>query len=175
MVGDGALGWDAAIGDAVAALAPVSSSDVHVDPFMRGITLAVGAVTVALGVWLVALRRYRAALFLVGAIGGAVALSTLVKGVVERPPIEGPADEYSFPSGSATWSVATAAAVLLLARSGRELTALAAGAAVLVFGLAAVIVWEEWHYPSDVVAGWCIGLGWTLVVWLLLRRPAAPR
>jgi membrane-associated phospholipid phosphatase len=173
--GDGAHGWDAAVGDAVAALAPVSSSDVHFDPVMRGITFAVAGLTVLLGAWLVALRRFRAALFLAGAIGGAVALSTLVKGVVERPPIEGPADEYSFPSGSATWSMATAAAVLLLAQSRRELAALAVAAAVLVVGLAAVIVWEEWHYPSDVLAGWCIGLGWALVVWLLLRRPAAPR
>ena len=142
---------------------------------MQGITFAVGGFTVVLGAWLVAVRRFRAALFLAAAIGGAVALSTLMKGVVERPPIEGPADEYSFPSGSATWSRAPAVAVLLLARSRRELTALAVAAAMLVLGLAAVILWEEWHYPSDVVAGWCIGLGWALVVWVLLRRPASPR
>jgi membrane-associated phospholipid phosphatase len=37
-----------------------------------------------------------------------------------------------------------------------------------------VIVWEEWHYPSDVLAGWCVGLGWTAALWLLLGRPAAP-
>jgi undecaprenyl-diphosphatase len=171
----GPLRWDSAIGEAVAGVAPISSSDVHVDPVLQGITLTVGGLTVVLGAWLVAVRRFRAALFLVGAIGGAVALSTLAKGVVERPPIEGPVDDYSFPSGSATWSMATAAAVLLLARSRRELTALAVAAAVLVLGLAAVIVWEEWHYPSDVVAGWCLGLGWAAAVWLLLRRPSAPR
>jgi undecaprenyl-diphosphatase len=30
------------------------------------------------------------------------------------------------------------------------------------------------HYPADVVAGWCLGVAWTLAVWLawsaLLRR-----
>jgi undecaprenyl-diphosphatase len=120
-------------------------------------------------------RRFRAALFLLGAIGGAVALSTLAKALVERPPIEGPADEFTFPSGSATWSMATATAVLLLVRSRRELPALAVAAALLVLGLATVIVWEEWHYPSDVLAGWCVGLGWTAALWLALGRPSASR
>jgi membrane-associated phospholipid phosphatase len=147
---------------------------VHVDPFMEGITFAVGGLTLAFGAWLLVRRRFRAALFLAAAIGGAVAISTLAKGLVERPPIEGPADEFSFPSGSATWSMATAAAVLLLVRSRRGLPALAIAAALLVLGLATVIVWEEWHYPSDVLAGWCVGLGWTVALWLLLRRPAVP-
>jgi undecaprenyl-diphosphatase len=170
-VGAGPLGWDSTIAEAVADGAPVASTDVHVDPFMEGVTFTVGGLTLALGAWLLVRRRLRAALFLAGAIGGAVALSTLAKGLVERPPIEGPADEFSFPSGSATWSMATAAAVLLLVRSRRELLAVAG--AVLVLGLATVIVWEEWHYPSDVLAGWCLGLGWTVALWLLLRRPAA--
>jgi membrane-associated phospholipid phosphatase len=173
-VGEGApFRWDQAIGDAVAALAPVSSSDVHVDPFMQGVTLAIGGLTVALGAWLVARRRFRAALFLAGAIGGAVAVSTLVKGVVERPPIEGPPDEYSFPSGSATWSLATAAVLVLLARSPRERLLAAAAGAALALGLGAVIVWEEWHYPSDVLAGWLLALGWVPAVWLALGQPAA--
>jgi undecaprenyl-diphosphatase len=170
----GPSGWDTAIADAVADVAPVASSDVHFDPFMEGITIAVGGLTLVFGAWLLAVRRFRAALFLLGAIGGAVALSTLAKALVERPPIEGPADEFTFPSGSATWSMATAASVLLLSRSRRELAALAVAAALLVVGLGAVIVWEEWHYPSDVLAGWCLALGWATGLWLALGRPAAP-
>ena len=157
----------------VADAAPVASSDVHIDPFMQGVTVAVGAATVALGGWLLARRRYRAALFLAAAIGGAVVLSTLVKALVERPPIEGPADEFTFPSGSSAWSMATAAAVVLLARSPRERLAAVVTGAVLVLGLGAVIVWEEWHYPSDVLAGWSLALAWTVAAWIALRRPSA--
>ena len=25
------------------------------------------------------------------------------------------------------------------------------------------------HYPSDVLAGWCAGLGWALLCWLVAR------
>jgi undecaprenyl-diphosphatase len=26
------------------------------------------------------------------------------------------------------------------------------------------------HYPSDVLGGWCVGLGWALLCWVLMRR-----
>lgn len=169
--GDGALRWDRAVRDAVAAVAPVASSDVHVDPFMAGLTYVVGAVTLAFGAWLVVRRSYRAALCLAGGIVGSVAVSTLVKGVVERPPIEGPADEFSFPSGTATWSAASAVALVLLVGSQRVRTILTLAGVALVLGLGAVIVWEEWHYPSDVLAGWCLGVGCALAAWLGLGRP----
>jgi len=25
------------------------------------------------------------------------------------------------------------------------------------------------HYPSDVMAGWCVGLGWALLCWTVVR------
>ena len=169
--GDGPLRCDDAIRDAVADVAPVASSEVHVDPYMRGLTLLVGGLTLAFGAWLLFRRRYRAALCLAAAIGGSVAASTLVKGLVERPPIEGPADEFSFPSGTATWSAATATALVLVVASGRARTVLALAGAALVLGLGAVIVWEEWHYPSDVLAGWSLGAGFALAAWLGLGFP----
>lgn len=173
--GGGPLRWDGEVGDAVAAVAPVASSDVHVDPFMEGVTLVVGALTLAFGAWLLVQRNFRAALSLGGAIAGSVAVSTLVKGLVERPPIEGLADEFSFPSGTATWSAATAIALVLVVSSRRGRIVLAFAAGALVLGLGAVIVWEEWHYPSDVLAGWSLGLGCSLLVWLGLGRPVDSR
>ena len=169
--GGGPLRWDGAVRDAVASLVPVASSEVHVDPHMQGLTLAVGAMTVAFGAWLLVRRSYGAALALSGAIAGSVAVSTLVKRVIERPPIEGPADEFSFPSGTATWSAATAIAVVLIVGARPARTVLALAGAGLALGLGAVIVWEEWHYPSDVLAGWSLGVGCALAVWLVLGRP----
>jgi len=141
---------------------------------MEGVTLIVGAGTAAAGLWLLARRTYRAALFLAVGIAGAVVLSTVAKPIVARPPIEGPVDEYSFPSGSATWSTATAAALILLAQSPRERLLAATAGALLVLGLGGVIVWEEWHYPSDVLAGWTLATGWVAGLWLVLGRPTAP-
>jgi membrane-associated phospholipid phosphatase len=107
--------------------------------------------------------------FLGAALLGAVLLSTIVKEVVERPPIEGEGG-YSFPSGSATWSMALAAAAVFFARSaGERRLAVALGAVfVLVYG--AVITFEEWHYSSDVLAGWCLALSWVVGLRLVLYR-----
>jgi membrane-associated phospholipid phosphatase len=163
------------VGDAIAAAAPVASSDVHVDPYVKAVTLLVGGITAAAGVWLLARRSYRAVLFLAGGIAGAAVLAAVTKRVVARPPIEGPADEYSFPSGSVTWSAATAAVLVLLAPSARERALALAAGGTLVLGLAAVIVWEEWHYPSDVIAGWALAAGWVAGLWFVLRQPRAPR
>ena len=165
------FGWDRTVADFVADLFPVSSEDVHVDPYVNGLAVVVTALVVALALRLLTRRLLRAALFPVAAIGGAVLLSSLVKVVVQRPAIEGGEGDYSFPSGTATWSMATAAAVVLLAGSVRLRWLLALAGAVLVLAYGAVITWEEWHYPSDVLAGWCLALGWVTALWLALLRP----
>ena len=48
----------------------------------------------------------------------------------------------------------------------------------LVYGLAFAVlacvgasrVYLGVHWPSDVLAGWCLGSLWALVAWLVLRR-----
>ena len=148
-------------------MSPVSSSDVHVDPLVEGMTIGAGGLTAALSIVLLARREFRSAVFLVGAIAGAVVLSSIVKELVRRPPIEGPPDEYSFPSGSSTWVMATVIAVSLLAAGRRRRVVAAAGLAIGV-AYCAVLTFEQWHYPSDVLAGWCLALAWVAALWLVL-------
>jgi undecaprenyl-diphosphatase len=176
---NGGFGWDDPIVDALDRLAPVSSDDVHVDPLVEGMTFAVGGLTVALCAFLLARRRIREAVFVVAGIGGAVMLSSVVKELVRRPPIEGPADEYSFPSGSSTWVMATVVVLALVAGERRRAAVLAAGLAIGV-AYSTVLTFEQWHYPSDVLAGMIIGLAWsgfcmaTLEASLALARRRAP-
>ena len=74
----------------------------------------------------------------------------------------------SFPSGHATQSLATFAALALVAAA---LAAGAGGAAKgLAFALAAGIGWSRVylgvHWTTDVIAGWLIGAAWiTIVLW----------
>ena len=165
----GGFGWDVAVAEAVEATAPVSSSEVHIDPVLTTTSFALGGLTVLFGLVLLARRRLRGALFLLLAIGGAVVLSSLAKALVQRPAIEGDPDAYTFPSGTATWSLVTVVSLAALARTDTARRLIAAAGALIVVGFAWVIVWEEWHYPSDVLAGWCLGLAWVSALWLVLR------
>lgn len=114
------------------------------------------------------LRRVPAAVR-VPLLAGAAAFAVLpavvlpLKSAQARPGPKGPlADDYAgfFPSGhSTTAAVAYGAAVLLLlpllrSRAARRLLVAAAGA--VVAGAGAGLVWREYHWPLDVLAGWCV-------------------
>jgi undecaprenyl-diphosphatase len=112
----------------------------------------------------------RPALLALVATAGIVALTELAKLIVSRPVPEGSGDG-SFPSGTATWTLAASAVFVLLLDSRRARWLAAGGGALLVVVLATLVVWEQWHYPSDVVGGWCLATGWVGAAWLAIGRP----
>lgn len=134
-------------------------------------TLA-GAGVVAGFVLLMAVsKRIREAFFVIVAVAGVVLAEPLLKSAFERQP-PGDAQGFSFPSGSAMVSMSLVAAVAVVAWPTRVrwLVLLGGAAFVLAFGVA--IVDLRWHYPSDVVGGWCVGLAWVSALCLLGRgRP----
>jgi membrane-associated phospholipid phosphatase len=117
---------------------------------------------------LVALGQRRQAVFWAFAIGGVLVLERLLKALVDRPGIGAAQDEHSFPSGNAMASVALVAAAALLLRAGRarRLVVILGAVAILVEGIALVVA--GWHYPTDVLAGWCAAASWVAVLWLAL-------
>jgi len=130
---------------------------------------------VALGFLLLAGRRATAALVAV-AIGGGVLLSNLLKAGFQRPRPELVAhlvdvSSLSFPSGHAMMSTVTwltLGALLATVQSTRRLRVyvLAVGAALaLLVGVSRVYLGVHW--PTDVLAGWCIGAAWALACWLV--------
>jgi membrane-associated phospholipid phosphatase len=129
------------------------------------IVLGALAALAALVVLLV-LRHRRQATFWALAIGGVLLLEPLLKTLVGRPGIGASQDEHSFPSGTAMASVALVAAAALLLREGgvRRLVVALGGVAILVQGVALVAL--GWHYPTDVLAGWCAATAWVAAVWL---------
>ena len=89
-----------------------------------------------------------------------------------RPVVDDPlshAPGYSFPSGHAL-NIAVAGSVMvvmvwpLLGRTGRLLAVGLAVVAGLAVGLDRVLLGV--HFPSDVIAGWLLGLGITVTSWL---------
>jgi membrane-associated phospholipid phosphatase len=169
-------GWafDSEVKRALDAIFPVSSEHVHPDPILRGIiVVGTAAAGVAAAWFLLRRRRSREALFVAASIGGTVALSSLTKAVVKRPAIEAGPGDYSFPSGTAAWAAAVAAVAFVLVSSPRARGIVALAGAVLVLAYSAVITWEEWHYASDVVAGWCLALAWVVLLGSVLLRGEA--
>lgn len=140
-----------------------------------GAALAAGAIAVSL-----AKRKWWLALFWTLAVGGVLAFDPLLKGVFDRPAIGDPGGGYSFPSGNAMASVAIVAAIALTSAPSWQRRALVVGVPIVV-AHGSVLVYQLWHYPSDVVGGWCIAVAWMTALWLALgggrrqsRSPARP-
>jgi len=98
-------------------------------------------------------------------------LDVLLKEIFRRPALGGHEGSYAFPSGSAMGSAAIAAAIFIASSPRWRRRVLAVAVPVLV-AYGALLVYAWWHYPTDVLAGWCIGVAWVTALWLAFCRAA---
>jgi undecaprenyl-diphosphatase len=132
-------------------------------------------------IWLFRRGRARSGRFLLVSVIGAEIIDIVLKNTVDRPrPGADPAvfdwHAGSFPSAHAQMSMAVYLTLsLVAARHATSRTArigLISGAIVLAILLGGSRLYLGVHYPSDVLAGWAIGLGWVLTCrWLLYSAP----
>lgn len=122
----------------------------------------------------------RFAAFVAVSAAGGIALSNVVKVIVNRPrpPLVHLVHvaSSSFPSGHATQTAAIlpALAIGVVAFGARRSTALAiAVAGSLLIGVSRVLLGV--HYPSDVVAGWLLGGAWFAATYFVLLSDARRR
>ncbi|QDP20537.1 phosphatase PAP2 family protein [Sphingomonas xanthus] len=123
--------------------------------------------------YLLLVGKRRVALFLLVAEAGGMLLSNLLKTGFDRPrpDLEHGARVFtsSFPSGHATLSAVTFLTLgALLTRTTpdrRVKLYFLTLAAVLTMLVGTSRVYLGVHYPSDVVAGWCIGSAWAALCW----------
>jgi membrane-associated phospholipid phosphatase len=121
-----------------------------------------------------ALWRHRALLVgWIAAFAGGLAVERVAKAVVQRvrPPTATAyihADSFSFPSGHSTAAMvayvmlAYALARLMEADLGRRVL-LYLGAAVIIGAVGLSRIYLGVHYPSDVMAGFAVGLAWAAI------------
>ena len=151
---------------------------------MRDVT-ALGGVTVMVLVTIVGVlaflmhrRRWHAAILAATVLAADIS-SEALKTVYGRPrPDLVPHGSYvysaSFPSGHSTLSAATFLTLAMLIASLEPNR----GTKIMVFVLAMILVlaigfsrvYLGVHWPSDVLAGWCLGAAWALAAWTVLLR-----
>lgn len=140
-----------------------------------GLSVSRAVVLLPVLVWLVLRRAWWTAGWVFVAAAGIGPLTTLLKDAVGRlrPQFADGGAGYaslSYPSGHASGIVTLVTILLVLAwpllgpPARRAWLALGA-ALVLLVGLTRM--WLGVHYLSDVLGGWALGLGWTLLVALL--------
>jgi undecaprenyl-diphosphatase len=133
-------------------------------------------VTLSSLAYLLMVRKRGAALLVAGAVAGGMLLSTALKIGFDRPrpdlvPYGTRIYTASFPSGHAMLSAVvylTLAALLARVQQRRRVKAflLVLGTVLtLLVGMSRVYLGVHW--PSDVLAGWCLGAAWAALCWFV--------
>ena len=148
-----------------------------------GGTTLVTLFTAAAGVFLLLQRQRRQAVVLVAVILLAWVSKDTAKALFDRARPDVVSQEVfvhsaSFPSGHTTLATALYLMFAVLVSSsglsahGRTLTY---GVAILLAGLVGFSrVYLGVHWPSDVVAGWCLGAFWATPGWVVLGASGKP-
>jgi len=169
------LDLDRSVSDAV--VVPGRGTDVDV---LRVLTAAGMlklrfVVLLPLVIWLALLRRWSLVAFLVIAGLGISALNGLLKLIFnrQRPAYDGTIDMggLSFPSGHSAGAAALATALVVLVWPvlpgiWRRLWLILGALATLVVGYTRIALGA--HFLSDVVAGWCVGIAFVLILAVIL-------
>jgi membrane-associated phospholipid phosphatase len=115
----------------------------------------------------------RAEVAAAGVVLGATLTTLLLKASLTRPdPADGTATAGSLPSGHVTLVAALAVAAVLV--SSPRLVPVVAGVGAAATGVvAAAVLVEQWHRPSDVAAALLVVAGWAAAGSLVLRPTGA--
>jgi membrane-associated phospholipid phosphatase len=149
----------------------VSSITEHIGTLGNPVPVAVAAVALA-GVAL-ARGRPRVSVLVLALVGLTSVSSQLLKALLAYPRygdrINGAhVDPAAFPSGHATASMTIGIALVLVVSPRLRPLAAVVGAA-LALAVSFSVVSMGWHFPSDVIGGFLLATGWTLVLLAGLR------
>lgn len=132
----------------------------------------------AVVIYLLMTQERAAALWVAAAVGGGVLPSNLLKFTFERPrpdlvPHVAHVFTTSFPSGHATLSAITyltmGALLASLHDSFRFKVYFISLAILLTVAVGISRIYLGVHYPTDVLAGWCVGAAWAAFCWTIFR------
>jgi undecaprenyl-diphosphatase len=164
--------------DPTTPIGPAWLTSAALDITALGSATVLGLVVLAIGGFLVLQGTWRTGLFVVLATSGAWFINAALKQFFQRPRPDVVTHlrdvmTTSFPSGHALTSAVvylTLGALSMRIAKRRITKFYCMGMAMLMTVLVGVSrVYLGVHYPTDVVAGWMIGLSWALLCWLVER------
>lgn len=144
---------------------------------LGGFTVVTMATVVGLAAFLIHGRRRHALVLLVTVLLALIS-SEAMKAIYGRPrPDLVPHGSFvysaSFPSGHSTLSAATFLTLAVLVSSLEAKRRAKALVYALAFTILAAVglsrVYLGVHWPTDVLAGWCLGAAWAFLAWVVLR------
>ena len=123
---------------------------------------------------LVIRQRWRALEFLLTASVGSIIINQTVKRLLHRarPHLwvtPAPEFDYGFPSGHAMASMTLVAVLIILSWNSRWRWFVVIIGTLFVLIIGWTRLYLGVHYPSDVLAGWMVALGWTVGVSFLIN------
>ena len=141
--------------------------------------LGLGAVAVGIYLWR---RKWQACVQIIAGIGGAGLLNFFLKLIFsrDRPELWDQLiieTNHSFPSGHAMLSSALAFSLVVVLWHTKWRWVAFVLATIYIFAIGFTRLYLGVHYPTDVVAGWCVSAAWVLIVAFVLgsiswQRPA---
>lgn len=163
------LAYDSAILEWLNTLATPELDRVMVILTNLGGVVAISSLTGALIIYLLYKRRKYAALMMAFGVGGAAVINLILKSIFERTRPDLWTQiitevSFSFPSGHAMGSSALALSIILILwrTKWRTISIVIGSFYVLIIGLTRLYLGV--HYPTDVIGGWLMSLGWIVLV-----------
>lgn len=167
--------WDVAI-----LLAIHRAAQPHLDLFATlftrlGVYWGVFPAAFLIGIVLLKQRQWRSLTYFLTTLLGSAAINLSAKGVMHRvrphlwESVYPAASGFAFPSGHAMSSMSFVAALVVLTWGSRwQGWVLTVGGAFVV-AIAWTRIYLGVHYPSDILAGWLVAIGWAVGVSLIIR------
>ena len=130
-----------------------------------------------LGVYMLIQKRFVAALYILSTGLSGILVNLLLKWLFRRPrpadPLIGPLNDFSFPSGHSSAAFIFYGLLMYLIWWTRMRIGVKRLLSVLLFLFSIVIgisrIYLRVHYPTDVLAGFCVGAAWLSLSFVLYR------
>ena len=131
-------------------------------------------------VYFIRLKQYANLLMISIGLFGASAIGWILKYLIQRPR---PDEAYqmvhtygaSFPSAHSIYAAIVCCSILFIFQKHHQVRLISLAGFLWFLGMGISRIYLGAHYPTDVLAGWSIGIIWAAILWLILSPKTLSR